>query len=121
MDSFIGPAFYLEESAQRKLNPQPGGRDKRPKNMLAPRAARDLNGGMKAIFRLDFRNVFIVAACLALTADTVHAAEDRDAKVHNDRRDVTALGQWIYNDLPQALAEGKRIGKPLLVVLRCVP
>jgi hypothetical protein len=65
--------------------------------------------------------VFIVAAGLTLAAGAVQAAEDRDAKVHNDRKEVTAIGQWIYNDLPQALAEGARTGKPLLVVLRCVP
>ena len=76
---------------------------------------------MNAILSLVTSRVFIMTAWLALAADAVQAAEDRDAKVHNDRKEVTAIGQWIYNNLPQALAEGARTGKPLLVVLRCVP
>ena len=49
------------------------------------------------------------------------AAENRDAKVVNDRADVMSDGRWIYNDFPKGVAEAKRTGKPLLVVLRCVP
>ena len=30
-------------------------------------------------------------------------------------------GFWIYNDLPKGFAEAKKTGKPLLVVLRCIP
>ncbi len=76
---------------------------------------------MKAILRPVLRHAFTLSAWLTLAAGTVQAAEDRDAKVHNDRMEVAAIGQWIYNDLPQAFAEGARTGKPLLVVLRCVP
>jgi hypothetical protein len=49
------------------------------------------------------------------------AAESRDTKVLNDRADVLSTGRWIYNDFPKGLAEAKATGKPLLVVLRCVP
>ncbi|HEU4338621.1 MAG TPA: hypothetical protein VFS19_01015 [Planctomycetota bacterium] len=28
---------------------------------------------------------------------------------------------WIYDDLPAALAEGAKTGKPVLAVFRCVP
>ena len=49
------------------------------------------------------------------------AAESRDSKVLNDRTDVLSAGRWIYNDFPKGLSEAKRTGKPLLVVLRCVP
>jgi len=52
---------------------------------------------------------------------TIRAAEDRDAKVLSDRTDVLSSGRWIYNDLPKGFAEAKRTGKPLLVVLRCIP
>src|SRR5262249_39830635 len=34
---------------------------------------------------------------------------------------VEAEGFWIYNDLPKAFAEARRTGKPILVVLRCIP
>ena len=58
---------------------------------------------------------------LLLSASALNAAEDRKEKVLSDRRDVTAAGLWIYNDLDKGFAEAKRTGKPLLVVLRCVP
>ena len=48
-------------------------------------------------------------------------AEDRREKVLKDKPSVEAAGEWIYNDLPGAIAQGKKSGKPLLVVLRCVP
>jgi hypothetical protein len=28
---------------------------------------------------------------------------------------------WIYDDLPAAIAEGAKSGKPILAVFRCVP
>jgi hypothetical protein len=36
-------------------------------------------------------------------------------------KDIEVAPHWIYDDLPKALEEAKRTGKPLLVVLRCVP
>lgn len=45
----------------------------------------------------------------------------REAKVREDRRRVEAEGFWIYNDLNRGFEEARRTGKPLLVVLRCIP
>jgi hypothetical protein len=45
----------------------------------------------------------------------------REQKVRDDRKKVEADGFWIYNDLPRAFAEARRSGKPMLVVLRCIP
>ena len=36
-------------------------------------------------------------------------------------KDIETASHWIYDDLPQAMAEAKNSGKPLMVVLRCVP
>ncbi len=36
-------------------------------------------------------------------------------------KDVEVAPHWVYDDLPRALAHARRSGKPLLVVLRCVP
>jgi serine protease Do len=58
---------------------------------------------------------------LALLPLIVWGAENRDTKVRNDRTDVLGGGKWIYNDLGKGFAEAKKSGKPLLVVLRCVP
>jgi hypothetical protein len=48
-------------------------------------------------------------------------AQDRKAKVLEDRAEVEADGYWIYNDLPRGIEEAKKTGKPLLVVFRCLP
>ncbi len=48
-------------------------------------------------------------------------AQTREEKVRADRKKVEAEGYWIYNDLAKGFAEAKRTGKPLLVVLRCIP
>jgi hypothetical protein len=48
-------------------------------------------------------------------------AQSREDQVRNDRKKVEAAGFWIYNDLPKGVAEAKKTGKPLLVILRCVP
>ena len=36
-------------------------------------------------------------------------------------KDIPVAGHWIYDDLPAAIAQARQSGKPLLVVLRCVP
>ena len=48
-------------------------------------------------------------------------AKTREQKVREDRTRIEAEGFWIYNNLPKAFEEAKRTGKPILVVLRCIP
>ena len=60
----------------------------------------------------------IVALAAAASAETV---KDREGSVRNDRATMEKDTRWIYNDWQQGLAEGKRRGMPVLVVLRCVP
>lgn len=36
-------------------------------------------------------------------------------------RDIEVAEHWIYDDWPKAVAEAKSSGKPILVVVRCVP
>ncbi len=55
---------------------------------------------------------------LALPADTV---ADRKGAVLKDRELLGEDPRWIYDDYERAFAEGKRTGKPVLVVLRCIP
>lgn len=49
------------------------------------------------------------------------AGQTREQKVLADRKKFTGNPLWIYNDLPRGFAEAKKTGKPLLVVLRCLP
>lgn len=58
---------------------------------------------------------------LILTSLGFAQQKTREEKVRDDRRKVEADGFWIYNDLPQAFDQARRTGKPLLVVLRCIP
>jgi hypothetical protein len=45
----------------------------------------------------------------------------REEKVRGDKAKVEADGFWIYNDLNRGLAESKKSGQPMIVVLRCIP
>jgi len=67
----------------------------------------------------------IISAVIAFTALFCLAnrlpAQERENKVRGDRKTVEAEGFWIYNDLDKGFGEAKRSGKPLLVVLRCIP
>jgi hypothetical protein len=62
-----------------------------------------------------------IVLALALSGFHSFAAESRDTLVRNDRSDVLASGKWIYNDLQQGIEEAKTNGKPMLIVVRCIP
>ena len=60
-------------------------------------------------------------AALALAGAAFGQKPTREQKVRADKAKVEAEGFWIYNDLPKAFATAKESGKPILVVLRCLP
>jgi hypothetical protein len=66
----------------------------------------------------QFATVALLAACLSAFAETV---KDREGAVRKDRAALEYDPRWIYGDLERGFAEAKASGKPLLVVLRCVP
>lgn len=55
---------------------------------------------------------------LSVLAETV---KDREGAVRGDRAKMEGSERWIYNDLEAGFAEAEKTGKPLMVVLRCVP
>ena len=61
-----------------------------------------------------------LSAALALAA-AVSFANEREEKVRKDLSDFKGREGWIYNDLAKARAEAKKSGKPLFVVIRCIP
>ena len=69
---------------------------------------------MKALLLL----AALAAVGLHSSAETV---KDREGAVRQDKAAMENDQRWAYNDLTRAFAEAKRTGKPLLVVLRCVP
>ena len=62
----------------------------------------------------------LAVVCLATTMRAA-AVKDREGAVRQDRAAMENDARWIYNDFERGFAEAKKTGKPLLVVLRCVP
>lgn len=62
-----------------------------------------------------------LALIFLLTCSLAGVAQTRDEMVREDRRKVTEDGFWIYNDLGLAFQQARQSGKPILVVLRCIP
>ena len=63
-----------------------------------------------------------LALSLALAQSALaEAVKDREGAVRNDRAKMENDARWIYNDVEQGFTEAAKTGKPLLVVLRCVP
>ncbi|HRX77601.1 MAG: PDZ domain-containing protein [Planctomycetaceae bacterium] len=67
--------------------------------------------------RITFLLMLLFSAGIAVDANS----QTREEKVLEDRRRVEAEGFWIYNNLPLAFDTAKKNGKPILVVLRCIP
>lgn len=66
---------------------------------------------------------WLLVLSLGWTAGSAEAAavKDREGAVRQDKAAMENDARWIYNDVERGFAEAKRTGKPLLVVLRCVP
>jgi hypothetical protein len=65
--------------------------------------------------------LFVSAFLATLTPLPAEAVKDREGAVRGDRAKMQTNDRWIYQDLDRGFAEAKKSGKPLLVVLRCVP
>jgi serine protease Do len=63
----------------------------------------------------------LVLAVLLIPSLAFAQKPSREQKVLDDRKKVEAEGFWIYNDLAKAKAEAAKSGKPIVVVLRCLP
>jgi serine protease Do len=65
----------------------------------------------------------LIVLSLASSLASLHAAavKDREGAVRQDKATMENDARWIYNDVDRGFAEAKKTGKPLLVVLRCVP
>ncbi|MCD0461444.1 Trx7/PDZ domain-containing (seleno)protein [Roseiconus lacunae] len=61
------------------------------------------------------------ALLLAFLVSQICVANDREQAVRSDKQRVEAEGFWMYNDIPGALEKAKKSGKPIVVVLRCLP
>ena len=82
---------------------------------------KSLNPVMRNTARVHRTSVFFSFLALFLATVVDITAQTRDEMVREDRKKIMEEGFWIYNDLPKAFAKAKQSGKPLLVVLRCIP
>jgi serine protease Do len=62
-----------------------------------------------------------LACVLISTTSFAETVKDREGAVRNDKATMEKDARWIYNDVASGFAEAKKTGKPLMVVLRCVP
>ncbi len=66
----------------------------------------------------------LVILCSLLLTMSVSAEEPkktREQMVREDREKVEKVGYWIYNDLAKGFTVANQTGKPMLVILRCLP
>jgi membrane-associated protease RseP (regulator of RpoE activity) len=65
--------------------------------------------------------VVLLAISLFAASALADTVKDREGAVRQDKAAMENDARWAYNDVQRGFAEAKRTGKPLLVVLRCVP
>jgi len=71
---------------------------------------------------MKFSRLVLPVATLAFAFSIFGATvKDREGSVRDDRAAMENDARWIYSDYQKGFAEAKRTGKPLLVVLRCIP
>ncbi|HUF11125.1 MAG TPA: hypothetical protein VMO47_17520 [Rhodothermales bacterium] len=79
----------------------------------------------KARFRLLIPALALGLGATVYFTSTAAAEERKKTRDELVQDDLSAWGEdddaWIYNDLPVALAEANRSGKPIMAVLRCIP
>jgi serine protease Do len=70
------------------------------------------------------RKPMLLLACainLLVATTSLAQVSERARKVLADREKVTSEGFWIYNDLAEGFRLAGESGKPMVVVLRCLP
>jgi hypothetical protein len=66
-------------------------------------------------------SVGAISLSLMLIVVPLAPAQDRDAKVRQDRQTFSGSTDWIYNDLTGGLEAARTSARPLMVVFRCIP
>jgi len=80
-----------------------------------------LGGETKTAFMKPFVHLLALAGVLSASLVFAETVTDREGAVRKDKAAMENDARWAYNDVERGFAEAKRSGKPLLVVLRCVP
>jgi hypothetical protein len=64
---------------------------------------------------------FLCGMLLFIQLAFADAVKDREGAVRADKAKMENDPRWVFNDVEKGFEESKKTGKPLLVVLRCVP
>ncbi|MEZ6142985.1 MAG: Trx7/PDZ domain-containing (seleno)protein [Zavarzinella sp.] len=64
---------------------------------------------------------YLLLFAAGFLATSTLSAQTRDEKVKNDRAKFAQNDLWLYSDFPKAIEQAKESGKPIMVVLRCIP
>jgi hypothetical protein len=67
------------------------------------------------------RPLLLTLIAVWATLPRAETVKDREGAVRADRARHREDPRWIYNDVERGFREATRLGKPLLVTLRCVP
>ena len=71
---------------------------------------------------MNARFALLALACaLLIPKSHGETVKDREGAVRKDRAALEYDARWIYNDFRAGFEKAKQTGKPLLVVIRCVP
>jgi serine protease Do len=70
---------------------------------------------------MKMRSLLPLALLPLVSPVSAEAVKDREGAVRKDREVMEQNDRWLYNDIDAGFAAAKKAGKPLLVVLRCVP
>ncbi|MBL9144269.1 MAG: PDZ domain-containing protein [Verrucomicrobiaceae bacterium] len=62
-----------------------------------------------------------LAGLMVGTCLHAESVKDREGAVRQDKAKLESSDRWNYNDVDGAFAEAKKSGKPVMLVLRCVP
>jgi hypothetical protein len=65
--------------------------------------------------------ISLLALLVSATILPCLTAAAAEPELQQSLKDTAIAPHWLYCDLPEAMAQAKESGKPLLVVLRCVP
>ena len=64
---------------------------------------------------------FCLVSLVCALSSFAATVKDREGAVRQDRATLENDARWIYNGFQRGFAESRKTGKPLLVILRCVP
>lgn len=79
------------------------------------------NGGTRQNEFMKPRLLLVALLLSFLTSVHADTVKDREGAVRNDRAKLESNPRWNYNDVEGGFRKGRESGKPLLVVLRCIP